>query len=139
VEEAVTAAKAAVEKPQFGRRADQTQIGETIARDKVRLGQALLGADRRSEALAPLQEAVNYYRQELAKGAGETGFRQDSVRAFYQLALAQAGDEAGRIRRRELLDEAAALLDGLSFEGRQLVASKELNKWVIAAQAQARE
>ena len=135
VEEAEAAAKSAVDKPLFGRRADQTQIGEATARAKVRLGQALLGAGHGSEALAPLHGAEAYYRQELAKGAADTGFRQDCARAFYQLALAQAGDDAGRTRRRDLLDEAAAVLDGLTFEARQLVASKELNQWVMAAQA----
>jgi hypothetical protein len=138
-EEAATAARAALYKPLFGRRADQTEIGENTARTKVQLGQALAGAGRRDEALAPLQEAEAYYRQELAKGATETSFRQEAARAFYQLALVQAGDEAGRTRRRDLLDEAAALIDGLSFEARQLVATKELNKWVTAAQAQARD
>ena len=97
----------------------------------------MLGVDRRAEALVPLGEALAYYRAEQAKGATETSFRQDIARALYHLARAQAGDAAGRAQRRALLDEAAGVLDGLTFEARQLIASKELIQWVRAAQVQA--
>jgi tetratricopeptide (TPR) repeat protein len=137
LEEAVTAARDFLDKPLFGRRADLAQIGDSTARAKVRLGQALLGSGQRSEALGPLNEAVAYYRKQLAAGAGETGFRQDFSRALWQLALAQAGDDAGLARRRALLAEAAGQLGGLSLEAQQLVESKELIQGVRAAQAQA--
>ena len=135
-EEAVTAARQAIDKPLFGRTADKLTMEDSTARAKVRLGQALIGSGRQTEALGPLHEAEAFYRRELGRGAGDTGFRQDFARALYHLARAQAGDAAGRAQRRALLDEAASVLDGLTFEARQLVASKELIQWVRAAQVE---
>ncbi len=136
-EEAVAGSRALIDKPMFGRRMEPTDIAYSSARTKVRFGQALLGAGQRTEALAALGEAEAFYREQQVQGASDTGFRQDFARALYHLARAQAGDAAGRAQRRALLDEAASVLDGLTFEARQLVASKELIQWVRAAQVQA--
>ena len=136
-EEAAVGARELVEKPQFGRRVDQREREGSIARSKVRLGQALLGSGRRGEALGRLKEAEAYYRDELKRGASDTTFRWDFSRALYHLSRAQADDAAGRTRRVALLDEAAGVLDGLSLEAQQLIASKELIKWVAAARREA--
>jgi tetratricopeptide (TPR) repeat protein len=136
-EEAVTAARELIDKPLFGRRADQATIEDTTARARVRLGQALLGAGRREEALEALHEAEAYYRRQLELGAGDTFFRQDFARALYQLSRAQGDDDSGRTRRRALLAEALDALGRLSVEAQQLVASKELLQWVLAARVQA--
>ena len=74
---------------------------------------------------------------ELKRGASDTTFRWDFSRALYHLSRAQADDAAGRTRRVALLDEAAGVLDGLSLEAQQLIASKELIKWVAAARREA--
>ena len=137
VEEAATTARELVAKPAFGRTIDQFDVNESLARTKVRLGQALAASGRRNEALGVLQEAETYYRRQLAQGATDVGFRLDFSRALYQLAVAQTDDGEGRTRRIALLDEAAALLGGLTFEAQQLRASKELIAWVSTARAQA--
>ncbi len=135
LEEAVTQSRTNVENPIPGRQDLLTQQND-LARAKVRLGQALLAVDRRTEALVPLSEAAAHYRAEQLKGNGSTIFRQDFARALYQLAQAQSNDEAGRARRRQLLDEAAGQLDGLSVEAQQFVTSKELSQWVTSARVQ---
>jgi tetratricopeptide (TPR) repeat protein len=133
-EEAVTATRESVENPEFGRMSVSDKA-EAMAHAKLRQGQALLGAGRRAEALGPLGEAEAYFRQQQARGAGDTSFRQYFSRSLYYLSRAQADDDAGRARRRALLDDAATVLGGLSFEAQQLVASKELMRWVATAQA----
>ena len=136
-EEAETAARELVEKPQFAHTAEKHSIEASMALRKVNLGEALLGADRRLEALAVLREAEKYYRGELAKGATETSFRQDFSRALDHLARAQTDDASGRVQRVALLSEAASLLDEMSIEARLLRPSKELIKWVTAARREA--
>jgi tetratricopeptide (TPR) repeat protein len=138
-EEAVTATKEFLDHPQFSRFVDKQQIDYSQARAKVRLGEALIGAGRPSEALGPLHEAETYFRGQQAAGATDTDFRMDFGRTLYQLARAQADDPAGHARRVALLREAEGVLDGLSFETRQLVASKELIQWVRNARVQAGE
>jgi len=133
VEEAVRVARTAVDQPLAGSLGKHGKDGSR-ARFQTLLGQSLVDAGRSSEALAPLTAADEYYRAELAKGAGGTRFRLDYGRTLYELARAQPSDDAGRARRGVLLDEASSLLDGLSFEAKQLVASKELMQWVADAQ-----
>jgi tetratricopeptide (TPR) repeat protein len=132
-EEAVTSAREAVTNPLAGR-SDLLSLKDIKARDQTRLGQALLGAGRRAEALASLDEALVYYRDQQAQGATDVLFRQNFARALYHSARAQTGDEAGVLRRRALLAEAATLLDGLSLEARNLLFIKELIQWVLEAQ-----
>jgi aminopeptidase N len=136
-EEAVAVARQTIGNPIAGR-LNQAALDDALARAKVRLGQALLGSGQRNEAVAAINEALVYYRQQQARGAGGTGPRQDLARALYVLALAQAGDEAGVARRAALLAEAARVLDGLPFEAQQLLASRELIEQVAAARAKGR-
>ena len=132
-EEAATGIRQLIDQPLFGRRIDLQSRQENTARSKVRLAQALLGTGQRPEALALLQETEAYYRQQRALGATDTGLRLDFARALYQLSRAQTGDDTGRARRRALLDEAMAEIGGLSVEAQQMLASKELLKWVTDA------
>jgi hypothetical protein len=134
-EEALSAAKAAVDHPMVTPTDEKTMVDSVVAKAQTRLGQALIESGRRTEALAALSPAITYYRSRQAKGAGSTSYRQDFGRALYQEALAQSDDEAGRIQRRALLDEALSVLAGLSQEAQQLRTSKELIGWVSDARA----
>lgn len=138
-EEAVTTTREAIDKPLVGRSALMLAIQDDLARDKIRHGQALLAVDRRADALATLGEALAFYRTQQAAGATETSFRRDLARALYHLSRAQARDADGYAARRALLDEAAGVLHGLSFEAKQLAANKELIEWVTNARIRAVE
>ena len=131
-EEAATTAREALTNP-LAARSDVLTLKDIKARDQTRLGQALLGAGRRNDALVPLGEALVHYRALQAKGATDVYFRYNFARALYYAALAQAGDEAGVVQRHRLLDEASTLLDGLSLEARNLLFQKELIQWVTEA------
>jgi tetratricopeptide (TPR) repeat protein len=132
VEEALEVSRQIVDAPIFGRLDKLSQL-DMMARARVRLGRALLLAGNRAEALGPLVEAEAFYREKRARGAKEVYFHLSFANALYHLARAQADDEAGRTRRRDLLDEALSVLGGLSFEAQQLVASKEILDWVMSA------
>ena len=131
-EEAVTTAREAVTN-QLAGRSDLLTLRDIKARDQTRLGQALLGAGRRNDALVPLGEALAHYRDLQAKGTTDTSFRYNFARALYYAAKAQAGDETGVLQRQRLLDEAANLLDGLTIEARNLLFNKELIQWITEA------
>jgi hypothetical protein len=135
-EEAVTTAREAVTN-QLAGRSDLLTLKDIKARDQTRLGQALLGAGRRSDALVPLGDALVHYRERLAKGATDSNFRYNYARALYYSAKAQAGDEAGVLQRNLLLNEAASQLDSLSIEARNLLFTKELIQWVMEARKNA--
>jgi len=137
-EEAVEVTQELVAKPLLSRRMDALDAAYAAAQNRVRFGQALLGAGRRMEALAALRDAELFYREQLAKGAQDTGFRQQFARLLYQLARAQAGDDEGKAARLVLLDEAMTSLGGLSLEAQQLQGSRELIKWVTEARREAR-
>ncbi len=137
-EEAVEVSRDQVTNPRFSRRMDALDLALAIARNKLRYGQALLGAGKRADALVALRDAEDFYREQLAKGASDTGFRQDFARTLYHLSRAQPEDAAGRTARLALLDEAMALVGGLTVEAQQLRDSKELIKWVTDARREAR-
>jgi hypothetical protein len=137
-EEAVEVSRDQVMNPRFSRRMDALDLATATARNKLRFGQALLGAGKRADALVALRDAEDFYREQLAKGASDTGFRLDFVRALYHLSRAQAEDAAGRTARLALLEEAMTLLGGLTIEAQQLHDSKELIKWVTDARREAR-
>ncbi|MBI2813207.1 MAG: hypothetical protein HYX71_02855 [Opitutae bacterium] len=137
-EEAVTVTQEQIEKPLLSRRSAALDNAYILARMKQRNGQALLGAGRRLEALAALRDAEDFYRDQLAKGASNTGFRQEFARTLYHLARAQADDADGRAARLALLEEAMTVLGGLTLEAQQLRDSKELLKWVTDARRDAR-
>jgi tetratricopeptide (TPR) repeat protein len=137
-EEAVTVASKVVNEP-MTYQVDLAPAERMKARARVRLGQGLVAVERRAEALAPLGEALVQYRTQQAGGAHGATFRHDFARALHEAAEAQGADDAGRAQRRALLDEAAGVLGGLSFEAQQLGPNKELIQWVSAARAQAHE
>ncbi|MDI1337504.1 MAG: hypothetical protein PSU94_15080, partial [Lacunisphaera sp.] len=137
-EQAVTAARDVLAHPPEFNRLTKSEHEAMLARFQARLGQGLRLDNQTAEAKAVLGKLVADYRAQQAAGATETYFRQDFARALYQLALAQSGDDAGRSQRQALLGEAAGVLDGLSFEARQLLPNKELIKWVTDAQREAR-
>ena len=132
-EEALSLSRAELNDPHLSRRMDALDQAMIVARNQQRCGEALLGTGKRQEALAILREAESFYREQQAKGAGETTYRQDFARTLYQLSRAQADDAAGRAARVALLDEAFLLLGGLSPEARQLRDSKELIQQVTEA------
>jgi tetratricopeptide (TPR) repeat protein len=134
-EEALSAAKDAVEHPMVTPTDEKMVVDSVVAKAQIRLGQAFIGSGQKTEALAALSKAIDYYRSRQANGAGATSYRQDFGRALYQEALAQNDDEAGRAQRRALLDEAQSVLAGLSQEAQRLRTSKELIGWVSDAQA----
>ncbi len=137
-EEAVEVSRDQLNNAHFNRRMDALDVAAATAVSRVRYGQALLGAGRRTEALAALHEAEDFYRQQSAQGAGDTSFRQQFARTLYHLARAQADDDAGRAQRLAFLDEAMTQLGGLSIEAQQLHDSKELIKWVTESRRDAR-
>jgi tetratricopeptide (TPR) repeat protein len=134
-EEALSAAKAAVDHPTVTPTDEKAVVDSIVARAQIHLGQALIASGQKTEAQEALSKAISYYRSREAKGAGATSYRQDFGRALYQEALAQNDDEAGRAQRRTLLDEAQSVLAGLSQEAQQLRTSKELIGWVSEARA----
>ena len=133
VEEAVSTARRVLAQPQIG---SLGRIGTELytAKAQARLGQALLAAGQRAEALTALSTADAYFRTQMNQGAASTDFRLDFGRILYQLARAQPTDAAGRARRAELLAEASAVLGGLTFEAKQLITAKELMQSVADAQ-----
>ncbi len=137
-EEAVQVSRDQLDNAHFSRRMDALDVATANALSRVRYGQALLGAGRRTEALAALREAEDFYRQQLAQGATDTDFRLKFTRTLYLLARAQADDADGRTRRLAFLDEAMGQLGGLSIEAQQLHDSRELIKWVTDARRDAR-
>jgi hypothetical protein len=137
-EEAVEVSRDQVSNPRFSRRMDALDVAWATARNRVRYGQALLGAGKRADALVALRDAEDFYREQQAKGASDTGFRLDFARTLYHLARAQPDDAAGRSARLALLDEAMTLLGGLTIEAQQLRDSKELIKWVTDTRREAR-
>jgi tetratricopeptide (TPR) repeat protein len=133
-EQAASAAHQAIEKPIAGRLGPQG-VKDSVARNRVRLGQALLGSGRTAEARAEFEQALAYYREQQKAGANGMGSRQDLARALYQLSQAQALDEAGVARRQALLAEAETVLLGMTFEAQQTLNGSELIQWVRKARA----
>lgn len=129
MEEALTSARAAVEKPLAGR-LDKLTFDDVMARNQIRLGQALLGTGQRTEACKALETAEAHFRKLQRQGANGTFFLQTLSRILFHLSQAQADDAAGRSRRLALLEEAAALMGGLTFEAQQVQTSQELARWI---------
>ncbi len=101
---------------------------------KVLLAQAKVGPDRKEEALRTLEPALAQYRLMQSQGATDLRFRWHFARALYVKSLAEPSDAGGLARRREELNEAERLLQGLTEEARQLHDSKELLSWIAAEQ-----
>lgn len=137
MEEALTSARAAVDNPLAGR-LDKLTVDEVMVRNQMRLGQALLGTGRRAEACKALEAAEAHFRRLQGQGASGTYFVQSLSTVLYHLSRAQADDAAGRARRLALLEEATALLGGLSFEAQQIQACQELAGWIATDLQKAR-
>jgi serine/threonine protein kinase len=104
-----------------------------IAWGQVLLAQALVGQDRKAEALKILEPALAKYQDLQTQGASYVEFRQHFARALYVQSLAEPADTDGLARSREELDRADALLQGLTDEAKQLHDSKELLAWIADA------
>jgi hypothetical protein len=92
-----------------------------------------VGQGRRAEALKTLEPALARYQDLQTLGASYVLFRQHFARALYVQSLAEPSGPGGLARRREELDRAAALLQGLTEEAKQLHDSKELQTWITSA------
>jgi hypothetical protein len=95
---------------------------------RVLLAQAAAAQGHDGEALKTLEPVLAQYLDEQAQGAAHVMFRQHFARALYVQALAQPCQPA-----RESLDQAYALLAGLTDEAKDLHDSKELLSWISAA------
>jgi hypothetical protein len=93
---------------------------------QVLLGQALLGEERKDEALTAVLPAIAAYRDMQTRGASHVTFRQRFARALFVQALAEPTDDNGKARARESSNQAIAQLDLLTDEAKQLHDSKEL-------------
>jgi type II secretory pathway pseudopilin PulG len=134
-EEALASAKSLVDHPPVSPTEEKAIVEAVVARAKTQLGQSMVESGKKTEAQAPLAQAITYYRGRLANGATSTSFRLDFGRALYRQALAQNDDEAGRAERRALLDESFSVLGGLSQEAKQFGGAKELIEWVSQARS----
>ncbi|HEV2211423.1 MAG TPA: serine/threonine-protein kinase [Verrucomicrobiae bacterium] len=134
--EAETAARALLSLPPQTELSDRVYLEQPDDPDwgRVLLAQAAVEQGRKAEALQTLEPALANYHAAQAQGAAYVAFRQHFARALYVRARAQPADSGGMARRREALDQAAALLQGLSEEARQLHDSKQLVSWITAAQ-----
>jgi tRNA A-37 threonylcarbamoyl transferase component Bud32/tetratricopeptide (TPR) repeat protein len=101
---------------------------------QVLLVQGEVGQSRKDEALKTIEPAIAEFRQRLAQGARDVLFRQRFARALYVQSLAEPPDAGGLVRRRDELNDAEKLLQGLTDEARQLHDSKELLSWISAEQ-----
>jgi serine/threonine protein kinase len=103
----------------------------------VLLARAAVAQSRRAEALKTVEPAVAHYHELQTKGASHLVFRQHFACALYVQALAQPADAAGAAQRRDLLGQAARLLNDLSDEARQLHDTQELMSWIVKEQKRA--
>jgi hypothetical protein len=101
---------------------------------QVLLAQAAVEQGRQAEALQTLRPALAHYRDAQAQGAGHLAFCQHFARALHVQALAEPAGSGAMTRRRTALDQAAALLQSLPEEARQLHDSRQLLSWIAAAQ-----
>ncbi|MGH8865156.1 MAG: hypothetical protein ACREVZ_11040 [Burkholderiales bacterium] len=99
------------------------------------LAQAVALQGRGAEALAILEPALRYYRDEQRAGANDTSMRRDFASALYASALAYSADPDGRAKRDAALAEATRLIAGATAEARQLASMRDLVIWIAAARA----
>ena len=153
--DAETAARALIEEPMKGAAPDR--IAYWTAWKKVLFAHALGLQGRRAEAQPMLDAALAYYREQQTKLISGVGFLQRVARAIsgtgaqvnkatasvefsyrsayasYVQGLFQPDDNAGRMARRDALDEAARTLQGIPEESKQLHDWKELNDLIFKA------
>ena len=102
---------------------------------QVEIARALVGQGKRAEAQAALQPALDLIRERTSSGTVGTALRRSYAEALYVEASVQGGDPDGRKARRRALDEASAVLVGVSAEARQLRSMRQLSEEIAAAQA----
>jgi len=121
------------------RRHDSLPLGQASdpelheALRQVELARALVGQGKRVEVQATLEPTLAMLRGRVSTGTATLSLRQGCAEALYAAALAQGDDPAGRATRRRLLDEASALLAGVSAEARQLRSLRQLSDEIAAA------
>jgi len=99
---------------------------------QVLLAQAVVAQGRKAEALKTIEPVVAQYHQDQAQGAGDVFFRIRFARALYVQSLAEPDDAEGKARRAEELQQAVALIQGMSDEARQLHDAKQVMAWITA-------
>jgi len=97
------------------------------------LALAVARQGRGADALTIVAPALEIYRELRTRDADGVDFRHDFAFALYVQALARADDADGLTQRRAGLDEAAALLDGLTDEAKQLHDQRELMGLIAGA------
>jgi hypothetical protein len=102
---------------------------------QVEMARALVGQGKRAEAQAALQPALDLIRERTSSGTVGTGLRRSYAEALYVEASVQGGDPDGRKARQRALDEASAVLAGVSAEARQLRSMREVSEEIAAARA----
>ena len=103
------------------------------ARYNALLAQALAGQGRYDEAQAVLAPALEFLREEAARGGAGLDYARDHAYALYVDALAQGPGPDKRARRDASLAEASRLLGTLSPEARQLTLARKLSEQIAAA------
>ncbi len=107
---------------------------EEIARARVILAQTVVAQGRRAEAAEILSPALVYYRaHQRADGSG-TDFSSKLARALYVQAQTEPADAVGRAKAQAELNEAAALIEDLSGEVKELRLTRDLTAWITAEQ-----
>ncbi len=106
---------------------------DAVAWGRVLLAEATAGQGRKAEASKTIEPAMAKYQDLQTQGASYVEFRQHYARALYVQALTEPADSDGVARSRAALDQADALLQGLTDEARQLHDSKELLSWIATA------
>lgn len=154
--DAETAARALFDAPTNDVASDR--VPSVAAWKRTLLAHALILQSKRAEAQPILDQALAYYREQQGKVITGVGFLQRVARALsggnnqpppkaaasvdllyrsayasYLQALIQADDNAGRIARRDALDEANKTLQGIPEEAKQMHFWKELNDLVFKA------
>jgi hypothetical protein len=105
------------------------------SRARSELALALVMQERADEARVELAPALAHDRARQVAGATGTTYRLDYAHALYASALAQSADAPGRSARSAALREAAALLEGLSPEARQLSDARRLADRIAEARS----
>jgi tetratricopeptide (TPR) repeat protein len=114
---------------------DRANLQRTDANPRTWLALAVARQHRREEALELLNPALAFYRENQSKGDDSIFGRWNLALALFVQAVALPDDSSGRAKRRAALDEASALLDGLSAEAKQLTESRLYSGWIAAERA----
>jgi len=100
------------------------------------LAWALCRQGRAAEARADFEAAFARSAPTSDQVSASYNLRVRLIRGLWVKALVQPDDAAGAARRRELLDQAAAMLAAESAELRQVIYFRELQTWIDEARAE---